>query len=193
MKYGLKDILVCTYQAISGAGKTFEMWPEMVDNVIPFISGEEEKSETEPLKIWGKLKSGQISKATGINITSQCIRVPVTDGHMAAVFMRFADENKKPTKEQIIDEWRGFKGMPQDFKLPTAPIVPLMYFTEENFPQTAIHRGTMNGMSISLGRLRPDKQYDYKFIGLSHNTMRGAAGGALLMAELLKAQGFLGN
>jgi len=190
MKYGLKDVLVCTYQAISGAGKTFATWPEMVDNVIPFIGGEEEKSEKEPLKVWGKIKGGMIVPAKEPHITSQCIRVPVTDGHLAATFMRFAD-GKKPSKEKIIDEWRSFKGMPQDLKLPSAPYIPLMYFTEENFPQTKLHRDTMNGMTISIGRLREDSQYDYKFIGLSHNTMRGAAGGALLMAELLKAQGYL--
>ncbi|MCL1822870.1 MAG: aspartate-semialdehyde dehydrogenase [Oscillospiraceae bacterium] len=188
MKYGLKDVLVCTYQAVSGAGKTLEKWKEMQDNVIPFIGGEEEKSEKEPLKVWGKIDKGRILNASAPNITSQCIRVPVSDGHLAAVFVRFG--GNKPSKEQIIDEWSNFKSIPQELKLPSAPQTPLKYFTEDNFPQTKLHRGLENGMGFSMGRLREDEQYDYKFIGLSHNTLRGAAGGALLTAELLKAKGY---
>ncbi|MCL2019831.1 MAG: aspartate-semialdehyde dehydrogenase [Oscillospiraceae bacterium] len=191
LKYGLRDILVCTYQAISGAGKTFETWPEIVDNIIPFVgAGEEEKAETEPLKIWGKIENSVIINASDINITSHCSRVPVADGHMAAVFMRF-DGNKKPAKESIISDWNSFRSVPQELKLPSAPLQPLKYFEEENFPQTRLHRERENGMGFSLGRLRTDNQYDYKFIGLSHNTLRGAAGGAVLVAELLKAKGYL--
>ncbi|MDR2532008.1 MAG: aspartate-semialdehyde dehydrogenase [Oscillospiraceae bacterium] len=186
MRFGVKDVLACTYQAISGAGKTFDMWEEMVDNVIPHIGGnEEEKSETEPLKIWGNIENGKILSAAGINITSQCIRVPVTDGHLAAVFVRF--ENK-PAKEEIVELWNNFGGLSES--LPSAPEKFLTYFEEENFPQTKLHRGLYNGMGVSTGRLREDTQYDYKFIGLSHNTIRGAAGGAVLMAELLKTKGY---
>jgi aspartate-semialdehyde dehydrogenase len=187
MKYGIKDVLVCTYQAISGASKTFDTWEEMVDNVIPYIGGEEEKSEKEPLKIWGEIKNNEIINADGINITSQCIRVPVSDGHMAAVFVRFGNQNK-PSKEEIINAWNNFGGLSES--LPSAPEKFLTYFEEDNFPQTKLHRGLYNGMGVTIGRLREDSQYDYKFIGLSHNTLRGAAGGAVLMAELLKERDY---
>ncbi len=187
-EYGVKEALVCTYQAISGAGKTFERWPEMVDNVIPYIGGEEEKSEQEPLKIWGTIKDGVIENATTPAFTAQCLRVPVTDGHFAAVFVRF--ENK-PTKEQIIEKWQSFSSRPQELKLPSAPEHFLRYFEEDNMPQTKLHRDLEGGMTVSLGRLREDSQYDYKFVGLSHNTLRGAAGGAVLLAELLCADGYM--
>lgn len=187
-EFGIKDVLVCTYQAISGAGKTFETWPEMVDNVIPLIGGEEDKSEKEPLKIWGKIEGNEIVPATSPNFTSQCIRVPVSDGHLAAAFVRF--ENK-PTKEQILKIWDEFKGRAQELDLPTAPKQFLNYFQDENFPQTKIQRNLENGMAISVGRLREDTQYDYKFVCLSHNTLRGAAGGAVLLAELLCAEGYM--
>ena len=187
-EFGVKEALVCTYQAISGAGKTFERWPEMVDNVIPYIGGEEEKSEQEPLKIWGKIENGEIVPATTPAFTAQCLRVPVTDGHFAAVFVRF--ENK-PTKEQIIEKWNNFRGRPQELELPSAPKQFLKYFEEDNMPQTKLHRGLEGGMSVSLGRLREDSQYDYKFVGLSHNTLRGAAGGAVLLAELLCADNYI--
>lgn len=187
-RFGVTDVLVCTYQAISGAGKTFESWPEMVDNVIPFIGGEEEKSEKEPLKIWGKVENGEIVCADSPRFTAQCIRVPVTDGHMAAVFVRF--ENK-PTKQEILDIWKDFKGEAQQLSLPSAPKQFLTYFEEDNMPQTKLHRDLENGMAVTVGRLREDNQYDYKFVCLSHNTLRGAAGGAVLMAEQLCAQGYL--
>ncbi len=187
-EFGVKEALVCTYQAISGAGKTFERWPEMVDNVIPYIGGEEEKSEQEPLKIWGTIENGEIVPATSPAFTAQCLRVPVTDGHFAAVFVRF--ENK-PTKEQIIEKWNSFVGRPQELKLPSAPEHFLKYFEEDNMPQTKLHRDLEGGMSVSLGRLREDSQYDYKFVGLSHNTLRGAAGGAVLLAELLCADNYI--
>ena len=187
-KYGVKDVLVCTYQAISGAGKTFERWPEMVDNVIPYIGGEEEKSEKEPLKLWGHIENGVIVPATEPNITAQCIRVPVSDGHMGAVFVRF--ENK-PTKEEIINIWKNFRGRAQELELPSAPKQFLNYFTEDNMPQTKLHRELEGGMAVSIGRLREDTQYDYKFVCLAHNTLRGAAGGALLLAELLCAEGYM--
>lgn len=187
--YKVKDVLVCTYQAISGAGKTFETWPDMVDNVIPFIGGEEEKSEQEPLKIWGKLENGEIVKASEPNFTAQCIRVPVSNGHMGAVFVRFAD--KVPTKEEILDVWQNFSGVPQEFDLPSAPKHFLNYFTEDNMPQTKLNRGLEGGMAVSIGRLREDTQYDYKFVCLSHNTLRGAAGGGVLLAELLCAKGYM--
>ncbi len=187
-KWGVKDVLVCTYQAISGAGKTFERWPEMVDNVIPYIGGEEEKSEQEPLKIWGKIENGVIVDAASPAFTAQCLRVPVTDGHFAAVFCRF--ENK-PTKEEILDAWKSYKGRAQELDLPSAPKQFLHYFEEDNMPQTRLHRDLEGGMAISLGRLREDSQYDYKFVGLSHNTLRGAAGGAVLLAELLCAEGYM--
>ncbi len=187
MKYGVEATLACTYQAISGAGKTFETWPEMVDNVIPFIGGEEEKSELEPLKIWGKIEGDKIVEATEPSITSQCLRVAASDGHMAAVFVKFKNT---PTIEQIKTDWKNFSGEPQALDLPSAPKQFLNYFEEDNRPQTKLDRNLENGMAISLGRLRPDKQYDYKFVCLSHNTLRGAAGGAVLMAELLAAKGY---
>lgn len=186
--FKVKDVLVCTYQAISGAGKTFETWPEMIDNVIPFIGGEEEKSEKEPLKIWGKIEGDVIVDAKRPNFTAQCLRVPVTNGHMGATFVRF--ENK-PTKEQILDIWKNYKGRPQELKLPSAPKQFLNYFAEDNMPQTKLNRDIENGMGISIGRLREDTQYDYKFVCLSHNTLRGAAGGAVLLAELLCAEGYM--
>ena len=188
LKYGVEKVLVCTYQAISGAGKTFERWPEMVDNVIPYIGGEEEKSEQEPLKIWGKMEGGVIVNAQSPAFTAQCLRVPVTNGHFAAVFVRF--ENK-PSKEEIIEIWNNFSGRPQELELPSAPKQFLKYFEEDNMPQTKLHRDLEGGMTVSLGRLREDSQYDYKFVGLSHNTLRGAAGGAVLLAELLCADGFM--
>ncbi len=187
-EFGVKEALVCTYQAISGAGKTFERWPEMVDNVNPYIGGEEEKSEQEPLKIWGTIKDGEIIPATSPAFTAQCLRVPVTNGHFAAVFVRF--ENK-PTKEQIIEKWNNFSGRPQELQLPSAPKQFLKYFEEDNMPQTKLHRDLEGGMTVSLGRLREDSQYDYKFVGLSHNTLRGAAGGAVLLAELLCADNYI--
>jgi aspartate-semialdehyde dehydrogenase len=185
----LKDVLVTTYQAISGAGKTFETWQEMVDNVIPYIGGEEEKSECEPLKVWGTVQGDKIVDTVKPAITAQCIRVPVTNGHMAAVFMRF-DEGKKPSIEKIIEEWNNFGGEPQKLNLPSAPKQFIHYFTEPDCPQTKLHRNLENGMAVSCGRLRDDSQYDYRFVGLSHNTLRGAAGGAVLMAELYAAKGF---
>ena len=187
-EYGVKEVLVCTYQAISGAGKTFERWPEMVDNVIPFIGGEEEKSEKEPLKLWGKIVGDEIVSATEPHFTAQCIRVPVSDGHMGAVFVRF--ENK-PTKEDMIEMWKNFKGRAQELELPSAPKQFLHYFEEDNCPQTKLHRNLENGMAVSIGRLREDTQYDYKFVCLAHNTLRGAAGGAVLLAELLCAEGYM--
>lgn len=187
-KFGIKDVLVCTYQAISGAGKTFQTWPEMIDNVIPFIGGEEEKSEKEPLKIWGKVEGDEIVPATSPNFTAQCIRVPVSNGHMGAVFVRF--ENK-PSKEEILNIWKEFAGRAQELDLPHAPKQFLHYFEEDNMPQTKLQRNLEGGMAISVGRLREDTQYDYKFVCLSHNTLRGAAGGAVLMAELLCAEGYM--
>ncbi len=189
-EFGVKEVLVCTYQAISGAGKTFESWPEMVDNVIPFIGGEEEKSEQEPLKIWGKIENDIIVNATSPAFTAQCIRVPVSDGHMGAVFMRFED-GKKPSKEEILKVWDSFAGRAQELELPSAPKKFLHYFTEDNMPQTKLNRNLENGMAVSIGRLREDSQYDYKFVCLSHNTLRGAAGGAVLLAELLCAEGYM--
>lgn len=186
--FKVKDVLVCTYQAISGAGKTFDTWPEMIDNVIPFIGGEEEKSEKEPLKIWGKIKGDVIVDSERPNFTAQCLRVPVSNGHMAAAFVRF--ENK-PTKEEILNIWKSYKGKAQELDLPSAPKQFLNYFEEDNYPQTKLHRDLEGGMAISIGRLREDTQYDYKFVALSHNTLRGAAGGAVLMAELLAAEGYL--
>ena len=188
MKYGIKEIVVTTYQAISGAGKTFREWPEMVDNLIPFIGGEEEKSEKEPLKVWGKVENGKIVNAEGPAITAQCLRVPVSDGHTAAVFMSF--ENK-PSMDEIKECWVNFKGRAQELELPSAPKQFLHYFEEDNRPQAKLDRNLEGGMSVSLGRLRPDSQFDYKFVGLSHNTLRGAAGGAVLLAELLCAEGYI--
>ena len=185
---GVTKVLACTYQAISGASKTFETMPEIVDNVIPYIGGEEEKSEQEPLKIWGKVENGRIVNATSPSITSQCLRVPVSDGHMAAVFFSM---DKKISKEEIIQRWTTFKGPAQELELPSAPKQFIHYFTEENRPQTRLDRDLEGGMAISVGRLRPDTQYDYKFVCLSHNTLRGAAGGGLLMAELLCKLGYL--
>ena len=188
--YKVKDVLVCTYQAISGAGKNFETWPEMIDNVIPFIGGEEEKSELEPLKVWGKIEGDVIVDSASPNITAQCIRVPVTDGHTGAVYVRF-EEGKKPTKEECFKIWKEYKGEPQILALPSAPKQFLNYFTEDNQPQCKEKRDLENGMAISIGRLREDTQYDYKFVCLSHNTLRGAAGGAVLLAELLCAEGYM--
>ena len=188
-KFGVKDVLCCTYQAISGAGKTFDTWPDMLDNVIPYIGGEEEKSEQEPLKIWGKVENGVIVNASSPRFTAQCIRVPVSDGHLATVFASF--ENK-PSIDEIKEIWSSFKGRAQELNLPSAPKQFIHYFEEDNRPQTKTERELENGMAISAGRLRPDTQYDYKFIGLSHNTLRGAAGGAVLMAELLCAEGYIG-
>ena len=186
--FGITKVLACTYQAISGAGKNFETWPEMVDNVIPFIGGEEEKSEREPLKIWGTLTNTEIVPATSPSITTQCIRVPVTDGHLAAVFVSF---EKKPTIEEIKNAWQSFAGYPQQHQLPSAPAQFLTYFEEETRPQTKLDRDLEKGMGVSIGRLREDSQYDYKFVCLSHNTVRGAAGGAVLMAETLASKGYL--
>ena len=189
-EFGVSEVLVCTYQAISGAGKTFKTWPDMLDNVIPFIGGEEEKSETEPLKIWGKVEDGKIVNASSPSFTAQCIRVPVSDGHMGAVFMRFKD-GKKPTKEEILNCWKNYSGRAQELSLPSAPKQFLHYFAEDNLPQTKLQRNLENGMAISIGRLREDSQYDYKFVCLSHNTLRGAAGGGVLLAELLCAEGYI--
>ena len=188
LKYRPKTVVATTYQAISGAGKTFKEWPEMIDNVIPYIGGEEEKSEQEPLKIWGHIEDGKIVKADAPVITTQCIRVPVSDGHTAAVFVTF--ENK-PTKEEILKAWKEYKGKPQELKLPSAPEQFITYFEEDNRPQTRLDRDLYKGMGISVGRLREDTVYDYKFVGLSHNTLRGAAGGAVLIAELLYREGYL--
>ena len=187
MKFGIKKVLACTYQAISGAGKTFETWPEMVDNLIPYIGGEEEKSEQEPLKVWGKIEGDKIVNASAPEITTQCLRVPVSDGHTAAVFVTF--ENK-PSKEEIIKLWADFKGVPQELELPSAPKQFIHYFEEDNRPQAKLDRNLENGMAVSTGRLREDSQYDYKFVSLSHNTLRGAAGGGVLLAELLAANGY---
>ena len=185
-----KTVVATTYQAISGAGKTFKDWPEMEHNIIPFIGGEEEKSEQEPLRIWGHVENGEIVKADGPVITTQCIRVPVLDGHTAAVFVTF-EEGKKPTKEQILKAWKEFSGLPQELNLPSAPKQFIQYLEEDNRPQVSEDVNYENGMGISVGRLREDTVYDWKFIGLSHNTVRGAAGGAVLCAELLKAQGYI--
>ncbi|MCI9330632.1 MAG: aspartate-semialdehyde dehydrogenase [Oscillibacter sp.] len=190
LKYGMEKALVCTYQAISGAGKTFQSWPEMVDNCIPYIGGEEEKSEQEPLKLWGTMENGKIVKAVGPAITAQCFRVACQDGHMAAVFVKF-QEGRKPTIEQIKADWAAFRGPAQELELPSAPKQFLHYFEEPDRPQTRLDRNLENGMAVSLGRLREDTQYDYKFVGLSHNTLRGAAGGAVLLAELLCAKGYI--
>lgn len=187
-KFGVKDVLVCTYQAISGAGKTFETWPEMIDNVIPYIGGEEEKSEKEPLKLWGHIEDGEIKLADKPNFTAQCLRVPVSNGHFGAVFVNF---DKKPEKDEIISIWNNFKGRAQELDLPSAPKQFLNYFTEDDRPQTKSERMLENGMAISIGRLREDTQYQYKFVCLSHNTLRGAAGGAVLLAELLCAEGYM--
>ncbi len=188
MRYGVKCAAVCTYQAISGAGKTFDRMPEIVDNVIPYIGGEEEKSECEPLKIWGHIEGDKIVNASCPKITAQCLRVPVSDGHTAAVFVSF---EKKPSKEEILAAWADFSGEPQKLGLPSAPRKFLHYFEENDRPQAKLDRMLENGMAVSLGRLREDSLFDYKFVCLSHNTLRGAAGGAVLMAELLAAKGWL--
>ena len=182
------EVVATTYQAISGAGKTFKDWPEMEGNIIPYIGGEEEKSEQEPLRLWGHIEDGVIVKAETPVITTQCIRVPVLDGHTAAVFVNF---EKKPTKEEIIDRWENFKGLPQELNLPSAPKQFIRYMEEDNRPQVKLDIDFENGMGISMGRLREDTMFDYKFVGLSHNTVRGAAGGAVLCAELLTAQGYI--
>ena len=182
------EVVATTYQAISGAGKTFKDWPEMVENIIPYIGGEEEKSEQEPLKLWGRIQDGVIVKAQEPVITCQCIRVPVLNGHTAAVFVKF---RKKPTKEQLIEKLRSFSGLPQEMDLPSAPKQFIQYLEEDNRPQVREDVDFENGMGISVGRLRKDTVYDYKFVGLSHNTVRGAAGGAVLCAELLTAQGYI--
>lgn len=189
MGYGPQKVLACTYQAISGAGKVFSDWPEILDNVIPYIGGEEEKSEAEPLKIWGRIEGDRIVKADGPLISSQCYRVPVSDGHMAAVYITF---DKKPSKDEILSCWKEFRGKPQELKLPSAPTQFLTYFEQPDRPQTKLDRNYEKGMGITVGRLREDNLFDYKFTCLSHNTIRGAAGGGVLMAELLKAEGYLG-
>ena len=186
--FGIKQVSVCTYQAISGAGKTFDTWPEMRDNVIPYIGGEEEKSEREPLKLWGHIEGGQIVNAEKPVITAQCFRVPVSDGHTAAVFVSF---DKKPTKEQMLEAWANFRGPAQELNLPSAPKQFLHYFTEPDRPQPKLDRNTENGMAVCIGRLREDTLFDYKFACMSHNTLRGAAGGAVLLAELLAAKGYM--
>ena len=188
-KFGVNKVLACTYQAISGAGKTFKTWPEMVDNLIPYIGGEEEKSEKEPLKIWGDIKDGEIVNNYDIAITSQCLRVPVSDGHTAAVFMSF--EGKAPSVDEVIETWENYQGRAQELNLPSAPKHFLHYFTEPDHPQIKESRDIEGGMAVSVGRLREDTQYDLKFVCMSHNTLRGAAGGAVLLAELLCAEGYM--
>ncbi len=188
MDFGPVSVLVSTYQAISGAGKTFDSFPEILDNIIPFIGGEEEKSEIEPLKIWGSIKNGAIETAGDIKISSQCIRVPVSDGHLASVFVKFRE---KPSKDVILKRWADFEGLPQTLALPHAPAKFLTYMDENDRPQTRLDRDLYGGMGISVGRLREDSVFDYKFVCLSHNTLRGAAGGGLLTAELLYALGYL--
>ena len=187
-EFGIEDVLVCTYQAISGAGKNFDTFPEILDNVIPYIGGEEEKSEQEPLKLWGTIQGDRIVPAAAPRFTAQCLRVPVSDGHMGAVFVRFAN---KPAKEEMLQKWAEFQGPAQELALPSAPKQFLHYFEENDRPQPRLDRMLENGMAVSIGRLREDTQYDYKFVCLSHNTLRGAAGGAVLLAELLAAKGYL--
>ncbi|MBQ7260215.1 MAG: aspartate-semialdehyde dehydrogenase family protein, partial [Lachnospiraceae bacterium] len=182
------EVVATTYQAISGAGKTFKDWPEMEGNIIPYIGGEEEKSEQEPLRIFGKVENGQIVKAQSPIITTQCIRVPVLNGHTAAVFVRFKN---RPSKEELIEAMVSFSGEPQRLELPSAPKQFIRYLEEDNRPQVTLDVDYENGMGISIGRLREDTLFDYKFVGLSHNTIRGAAGGAVLCAELLKAKGYI--
>lgn len=186
-KFGIEKAAVCTYQAISGAGKTFQTMPQILDNVIPYIGGEEEKSEMEPLKIWGKVIGGEIVPASSPVITAQCLRVPVSDGHMAATFVSF---NNKPDEAEILEAWNTYAGEPQALRLPSAPKRFITYMNEPDRPQTKLDRMAENGMGITAGRLRKDSVFDYKFIGLSHNTLRGAAGGAVLLAELLAAKGY---
>ncbi|MBE6583125.1 MAG: aspartate-semialdehyde dehydrogenase [Ruminococcaceae bacterium] len=188
LDFGPTRVVATTYQAISGAGKTFKEWPEMIDNVIPYIGGEEEKSEQEPLRIWGKVENGVIVKADAPLITTQCIRVPVSNGHTAAVFVDF---EKKPSKDEILARWKEYKGKPQILGLPSAPEQFITYFEEDNRPQAALDRDIYGGMGVSVGRLREDSLFDYKFVGLSHNTLRGAGGGAVLIAELLAAEGYI--
>ena len=188
--YEPKTVVATTYQAISGAGKNFKDWPEMEHNIIPFIGGEEEKSEQEPLRIWGHIENGEIVKAEGPVITTQCIRVPVLDGHTAAVFVTF-EEGKKPSKEEIIKVWREYSGVPQELKLPSAPEHFIQYLEDDNRPQVSLDVNYENGFGVSMGRLREDTVFDYKFVGLSHNTVRGAAGGAVLTAELLTAKKYI--
>ena len=185
--FGVEKAMVCTYQAISGAGKTFETMPQIIDNVIPYIGGEEEKSEKEPLKIWGHIEGNEIVSAESPVISAQCLRVPVSDGHTAAIFVKF---KKKPTKEEMIKAWKEYSGVPQELSLPSAPKQVLHYFEEDDRPQAKLDRLIENGMAVSIGRLREDIIFDYKFVCLSHNTLRGAAGGAVLMAELLAAKGY---
>ncbi|MBQ4362411.1 MAG: aspartate-semialdehyde dehydrogenase [Oscillospiraceae bacterium] len=185
--FGVEKAMVCTYQAISGAGKTFETMPQIIDNVIPYIGGEEEKSEKEPLKIWGHIEGNEIVSAESPVISAQCLRVPVSDGHTAAIFVKF---KKKPTKEEMIKAWKEYSGVPQELSLPSAPKQFLHYFEEDDRPQAKLDRLIENGMAVSIGRLREDIIFDYKFVCLSHNTLRGAAGGAVLMAELLAAKGY---
>lgn len=188
-RFGIKQVAVCTCQAVSGAGKTLWNMPEISDNILPYIPGEEEKSEREPLKIWGNVEKGVISPANSPPITAQCLRVPVSDGHLAATFVSF---EKKPTEEEILSAWRSFEGEPQRLGLFSAPKRFLHYFEEPDRPQPKLDRDLENGMAVSAGRLRKDKVFDFRFIGLSHNLLRGAAGGAILLAELLAAKGFLG-
>ena len=188
--YEPKTVVATTYQAISGAGKTFKDWPEMEGNIIPFIGGEEEKSEQEPLRIWGHIENGEIVKADGPVITTQCIRVPVLNGHTAAVFVTF-EEGKKPSKEEIIRVWREYSGVPHELKLPSAPEHFIQYLEDDNRPQVSMDVDYENGFGVSMGRLREDTVFDYKFVGLSHNTVRGAAGGAVLTAELLTAKKYI--
>ncbi len=186
-EYGIEEVFVSTYQAISGAGKTFDTFPDILDNCIPFISGEEEKSEIEPLKIFGHIENNKIVSATDIKLSAQCVRVAVSDGHLATVFVKFKN---KPTKEEIINKWNNLKSSIDSLKLPSAPEKFITYFEEDNRPQPKLDRNLYNGMGISAGRLREDNIFDYKFVGLSHNTIRGAAGGAILLAELLEAKGY---
>ncbi len=188
LSYGLKRVAVCTYQAISGAGKTFETMPEIIDNIIPYIGGEEEKSEKEPMKLWGRVENGKIVHATSPLITAQCLRVPVSDGHMAAVFAEF---EKEISDEEIIKLWESYEGAAQRLNLPSAPKQFLHYFTEDNRPQTKLDRNVENGMAVTIGRLRRDNQFTIKFVCMSHNTLRGAAGGAVLLAELLCAENYI--
>ena len=188
MEFKPKAVLACTYQAISGAGKSLTDAPEIIDNVIPYIKGEEEKSENEPMKIWGSINNGKIVTAVNPVVTTQCIRVPVSDGHLAAVFISF---EQKPDKQTIIDKWNSFEGRPQILKLPSAPLPFMQYCTDDSRPQSRLDRDFGSGMGVSMGRLREDPLYDYKFVCLSHNTLRGAAGGAVLIAELLKAEGYI--
>ena len=188
--YEPKTVVATTYQAISGAGKTFKDWPEMEGNIIPFIGGEEEKSEQEPLRIWGHIENGEIVKADGPVITTQCIRVPVLNGHTEAVFITF-EEGNKPSKEELIRLWREYSGVPQELKLPSAPEHFIQYLEDDNRPQVSMDVDYENGFGVSMGRLREDTVFDYKFVGLSHNTVRGAAGGAVLTAELLTAKKYI--